>query len=157
MAPGKIVNVSKTEGSREKVVDKVGTALVDKSNSKLTPVLLLVYGEHCGHCHAFENDWKRVSTELSVKTGLNCMALEAGNLSSSGKSTPISVPDGASMKEKVAKHSNNLVDHLSNNVFSVPYIAIWTPDGSSTKLSTERTPENIVQFVHTSLAKKVKT
>ena len=111
-----------------------------------TPVLILVHGNSCGHCVAFDDDWQEISKHMVSSCDVNTLKFEASNLSDHGSEQNA---------RAMADPAHALYDHLSREVQSVPYIAIWTPDGSTEKFMNERTQENVVEFVRSSLKQAV--
>jgi hypothetical protein len=145
--PRKGKNVVMTDDNvpASEVVKKVALARKDDADASVdTPMLILVYGRHCGHCIAFQDDWKHVSNALAQRTSMNTLALEASNLDGWVRSEPPARPESAYA----------LMDHLADDVFAVPYITIWYPDGSTSKFANERTPDNIIHFVEKELQQK---
>lgn len=147
-AKGKAIRVDASV-ARPKLVDSVSDALVSNASDHATPVLILVYGRHCGHCIAFEDDWNSLSSQITQRTSMNTIAIEANNLAGE-------VPGAAGPGAPIKRKASALVDRLSRDVFTVPYIAIWTPDGSTERFVHDRTPDNILSFVNTSLERKAK-
>jgi len=146
---GKKIRVENSSG-KEDVLRQVNDAMTSTkegqtpSDRVYTPVLVLVYGSRCGHCVAFEDDWQALSASLAKQSSMNSLAVEADVLSHFPR---VHAPGETSKPVR-------LMTHLSEHVQSVPYIAVWAPDGSTTKFENERTPENVISFVEGTLHEK---
>ena len=128
------------------IVDE--NARPDEVNSKIkaltvqsTPILILVYGRHCFHCHEFQGTWNDIADAVESRTALKTLTMEASALNyNNGKS------DAA----------GGLVNALAQQVHGVPYIAVRHVDGSIDNFHGERSMGSILKFVEASLKSKSK-
>ena len=113
-----------------------------------TPMLVLVHRHGCMPCMMFRPEWKQLSSALAERGGMNTMSIESGNLLSHADAGSVSAGrDTAAVK---------LLSDLSNDVDSVPYIAIWYPDRSIERFTADRTTDNILLFVQDNMREKVR-
>ncbi len=103
------------------------------------PILIMVYGKHCFHCHEFKPTWDQAADLLESRTALRTLTMEASALSNTSSSGNVNTA------------ATQLMDDLYRDVHGVPYVALRHGDGSMDKFNGERSMASILLFVNDSL------
>lgn len=130
---------------------KSGRAIVDESTppvkaaaevqqlaARRRPLLIMVYGKHCFHCHEFKPTWDQTADLIENRTALRTLTMEASALNN----------DYA---------TSSLMDDLSREVHGVPYVALRHDDGTLEPYNGERSVQSIVTFVSDALRERSKS
>jgi hypothetical protein len=112
---------------------------VQQLAARRSPLLIMVYGKHCFHCHEFKPTWDQTADLIENRTALRTLTMEASAMNND---------------YDTSSRSSSLMDDLSREVRGVPYVALRHGDGTLEPYNGERSVQSIVTFVSDALRER---